>query len=1025
MLGAGAAVGALAVVAAVGVWRDREALGARLAIDALRRRGVPAAVHVTRLDAGGVEGSLALGPPGRPDLTVDRFRADFDPWPAAGGGPVAPRLRRLVLHGAHLRAAWDGRRLTVGSLQPLLDDALRAPPGGGGGGPDVELDAATLDLATPYGPVRATGGAHLAAGRLADADLALTADALAGPRGAGEGARATGLVARLRARMAEGDRLALRLTAVARSASGDGAAATGLTATAAADLPCGRDARNGLDGHVVVTAALAAARTQARGVALQGARLHGRFDGVLDRGGEHAVGAAQLGLEAARVSARGAALTSAAVTVSTDALDAFAARGGAAVRAPFALALTVAGGEAPAPGGRATLGSTRVAARGRLAYGRGLRVDGALSATGSGGLDAAAAARLASAVSPGEAGRAPRAVLQQALGQIAVSAPAVAVSLRDTAWRAALQAPLRAKAAGGGRLVAGVAEVEAPGGGRASGRLSADLDGGGLPAVRLRAPALTLRAGPGGPRLDAPGVELAAEGSAGPLQGARLDFAGRLAAAPGSLTAVAARCLPLSIARVEENAPEPLAADISARACPDGAAPMLELGHGGWRVSTRLEALALAAPGARLQVSGASGRLRLAGCGAGLEGGATLAASAVRDTSAPLRFPPLTLSGRASFAGQAVRADLAAALQAGAVPLGPVQVTQRLDTGAGALTLDAPALVFAPDGLQPAALVPALAPFGHAVRGTVAASLALGWGPAGPTGSARVRTAGLDLVSAAGPLHGVATDLTFTSLDPLVTAPAQTVTAARLDALAPLTDLSATFALTPDALKLARAGATLAGGRVTLDPLRLPLAPGATVSGVARADGVRLGALLDTVNLSRALEVEASVRGALPFSVGPAGLRVTGGELAAQGPGRLTLHRTALTGVSAGGGPAGAPPSAAQDFAFQALEDLAFTALDARVDSRPAGRLGVVLHVKGRHDPALGRPARVRLIDLLRGHAFDKAIPLPKGTDVDLTLDTSLNFDDLYRAWLELGAARSAGGDAAPRPAGGSAKVQP
>lgn len=1021
VLGAGAAAGALALVAGLGVWRDREALGARLVIDALRKRGVPARVHITRLGPGGVEGALALGPSGRPDLTIDRFRADFDPWPAGAGGAWTPRLRRLVLERAHLHAAWDGRRLKVGSLQPLLDEALAARPGPGGG-PDVELVDARVDLATPYGPVQARGDLRLAAGRLVDADLALSAAALAAPRGLA----AEGVVARLRARVEDDDRLGLTLTAAARSVSARATRAAGLSASASADIPYGPDARRGLDGPVTLAARLRAARTQAYGAELEGARLHGRFDGVLDRGGEHAVGAMALGLEATRASSGGAVLTEAALALSTGSMDAFAARGGPAVRAPLAMTLSVAGGETPAIGGRATLGPARITGRARLAYGHGLRLDGAVSATGSGGLDAGAAARLAQALSPGEAGRGPRAALQQALGRVAVRAPAVAVSLRGAGWRAALQAPLLAQALGGARLEAAAAEVVASGGGRASGRLFADLAGGGLPTVRLRAPAIVLRPSPGGPRLVAAGLELAAQGSAGPLQGARLDFAGRIAAAPGALTAVASRCTPLTIGAVAGSGPLPLAAGVSARACPDGAAPLLAAGPDGWRVATRVAALSLDAPGAKLQVRDAAGRLRLTGRGARLDGAATVATVSVRDTSTPVRFRPLVLSGLATVSGPAVRADLATTLQAGGVPLGPMHVTQRLDTGEGALALDVPALAFAPDGLQPAGVVPALSPFARGVSGVVAARLDLGWGPSGSTGSARVRTSGLDLVSAAGPLHGVSTDLTLASLDPLVTAPDQIVTAARLDTLLPLTDLSATASLRPDALELARASATLAGGRVALDPMRVPLAPGATISGVARADGVRLGTLLDAVNLSHAVQVEASLRGALPFRLGPDGLRFTGGELAAEGPGRLTLQRSALTGVRADGGPAGAPPSAAQDFAFQALEDLAFSALDARVDSRPAGRLGVVLHVKGRHDPAVGRPARVRLIDLLRGRAFDKAIPLPKGTEVDLTLDTSLNFDDLYQAYLGLGAAQSA---VAPAPPPGSApssaKVQP
>jgi hypothetical protein len=55
----------------------------------------------------------------------------------------------------------------------------------------------------------------------------------------------------------------------------------------------------------------------------------------------------------------------------------------------------------------------------------------------------------------------------------------------------------------------------------------------------------------------------------------------------------------------------------------------------------------------------------------------------------------------------------------------------------------------------------------------------------------------------------------------------------------------------------------------------------------------------------------------------------------------------------------------------------------------------MVFHLKGRHDPPKSVPTTVAVTDLVRGTAFDKPIALPKGTPVDLTLDTSLNFDQL------------------------------
>ncbi|PTT80830.1 hypothetical protein DBR41_18745, partial [Pseudomonas sp. HMWF010] len=49
--------------------------------------------------------------------------------------------------------------------------------------------------------------------------------------------------------------------------------------------------------------------------------------------------------------------------------------------------------------------------------------------------------------------------------------------------------------------------------------------------------------------------------------------------------------------------------------------------------------------------------------------------------------------------------------------------------------------------------------------------------------------------------------------------------------------------------------------------------------------------------------------------------------------------------------------------------------------------------------PKVAEKARVGLLDLIRGKAFNKRIALPARTPVDLTLDTSLNFDELLAAW--------------------------
>jgi hypothetical protein len=69
----------------------------------------------------------------------------------------------------------------------------------------------------------------------------------------------------------------------------------------------------------------------------------------------------------------------------------------------------------------------------------------------------------------------------------------------------------------------------------------------------------------------------------------------------------------------------------------------------------------------------------------------------------------------------------------------------------------------------------------------------------------------------------------------------------------------------------------------------------------------------------------------------------------------------------------------------------------------------VLFHIRGRHDPAKPVKARLPLLDVLRGKAFAKPLPLPSGTPINLTLDTSLNFGELVRQLQDEWRAMTAG----------------
>jgi hypothetical protein len=145
------------------------------------------------------------------------------------------------------------------------------------------------------------------------------------------------------------------------------------------------------------------------------------------------------------------------------------------------------------------------------------------------------------------------------------------------------------------------------------------------------------------------------------------------------------------------------------------------------------------------------------------------------------------------------------------------------------------------------------------------------------------------------------------------------------------------------------------------------------------------------------------------------GVRIAGGSLAAVQPGRLSIAREALSGLEAGGGGEAVPPNTVQDLAYQAMENLSFDILSAEVNSLDEGRIGVLFRIKGRHDPPERQEMRVGLAEFINRKFLERKLPLPSDTGIDLTLDTTLNVNQLLSDLLAVNRARN-GEAARPEP---------
>ena len=316
-------------------------------------------------------------------------------------------------------------------------------------------------------------------------------------------------------------------------------------------------------------------------------------------------------------------------------------------------------------------------------------------------------------------------------------------------------------------------------------------------------------------------------------------------------------------------------------------------------------------------------------------------------------------------------------------------------SGAGELQFTSSELTFAPAGLQPAKLSPLLRSWSSA-SGRARLDGGLNWSPGTLASHGRLQIEDLALSSPVGRIEHVQADVALTSLYPLRSAAHQMLTVGQVDTLLPITGLGAHFELLPESLTIEDLSMQLVGGTVTLDRASVPFATDGSIDSTLRLKDINLNKLIAASTLADRMTLDVPVSGAIPFSFGPSGLRLTNGLLFSTAPGHLAIDRRIWSAPQDQVG-------AVQDFAYQAMEHLAIDGLDAKLNSLADGRLGFVLHMKGHHDPPSASDTRLGIMDLLRGRAFERPVPLPKGTPIDLTVDSALNVDGLvstYRAGL-------------------------
>jgi hypothetical protein len=1014
---------------AVAAWLGRRPLAREAVTLWLERRGVAADVRIDRLELDGMVGAVVLGDPDDTQVTAPRVEVDWTvgaPWRAGGLGPTPTRVR---LVDAEVKARWTGRRLSFGTLDPLIDEFARRPARTDQVGPLILLENATVRLDSDWGRTTLLGDARVADGQLASLEAVLpAADYRNGDR------FARGVGGRLELSTLNG-RTSFDLvleTSEARLAGVEGAGLK-LSARGSASWP-DLGARSA-DGPVRLNADVSLDRVATGGWAGRGLTGTIAYAGQAEGGGPDLKldGRTTLDLRAAALSGPLDAASPRLVTAGSRTYMAFPTDGPLwRLDGP----LRFAAERAQMDGHRftglnlssadLTLGGRgdAVEATGPVVLTAASLNSGALTLTGVSSrarldavFDGPARLRLTGEVTA-RGGRWPllgvasrddvpeMATLKRALSDFSLTAPGVDLRLQPDGTTATLTRAAVVQPRSGGRITVQPAAspiLSGTSGGAPGGDFDVTLAGGGLPEARLRF--ADWRLTPGGFRSDVSG-RVALDFGIG--RGVVLDGAGRLETTPSGVTFTTSRCTPLSVARLELG--ENDVTEVTGALCPVGR-PLFAVTDGGWRVDGRLRDVGARAPFLALRFADAEGPLAVRGTPGGLVLNAGIESARIVDATDPVRFLPLTATGRAGLADDRWAGSFDLAREG--TPVGALTLAHDGVGGVGGVDVVTRDLIFAEGGLQPSDLTPLGADLVRApVSGRARFDGSVDWNPQGGTSGGLLTLDGLNFDSPAGPVEGLSGAITLTSLAPLETAPDQAVTIERVLALTDGTDVRVTFDLDKSALNVDAASVGLAGGSATLEPLSLPLEPGRPFSGVLRLDRIQLGDLISATGLHDKLMLDAVISGRLPFTWTPGkGATIQGGGVYSVQPGRLSLRREALDGLETAGGGGDVPPNVVQDMAYQAMENLAFEELTASLDSLDGGRLAARFHVLGRHDPPERQELRLTWIELFRRDFLGRELPLPSDTGIDLTLDVNLNINQLISDLIALNAARNGEGN--------------
>ncbi len=953
----------------LGLWLARKPIASNFIDRELARRGVPARYEVKRigLRTQRLEG-LSIGNPRAPDLTAEWVEVDLRPTFGT------PEVRVIRAHGVRLRGRLVNGRLRLGAVDRLLP----APTGKPFRLPDlpVAVSDTQLALTTPAGAVRLAleGRGNLAngfAGRFVATAPTLNAG---GCTIAGGGLQGRVTTSNARPRLAG--------PLQARELDCGSVELAGVSGAVDATLEPGLDGWRG-------DLALAARRSLAAGWSASRSRAQIDFAGNAERtsgmlrlaaiapsGSAGSAASATLGgrytIESARAERLDEAGTPRAMSIRFE--------GGLSASAVSLTNAPRLDGFARSVAGTPLEPVAQALARGAAGLGRSAELRASLSASMRG---SQGSVRIGSAALNGNraelrfAGREGVRVLWPGSGQPQVDGrltlagagmPRVTADLRQSAPGASLSgvATMEPFAAGGSRIALAPVRFDA---GRFSTVINASgpLFGGRVEGARL---ALLGRLGSGGLVLNpgcAPlGFQRLAVSSLTldpaalrlcPVGGA-LVANGRIAGiveAPRLRGTLGQSPITLAASRLRFEGSEFRIADLNARLGRDDRISRLEVASLTGRASNGVGGRFAGASGqvgkVPLLVSDANGRWRFSGGVLDVSG-----ALMVSDEPDPARFRPLASR---DFALRIRGNDLAASghLQepGSGTRVAEVQLRHDLGSGIGNADLNVDAIRFTPEGLQPEQLTRLTLGVIADVDGTLAGQGRIAWTPERVTSTGDFRVRAASLAAPFGPATGISTDIRFTDLLGLETAPGQTVTVATVNPGILVEEGVVRYRIAPGfKLQIEEGRWPFAGGELLLRPTLLDFSEDAARELVFDIRGLNAARFVNKLEFSN-VNATGIFDGTLPMVFDADGGRIVGGALASRPGGGTLSYIGEVSNANLGiwGG-----------IAFDALKSIAYEnmtiGLNGRIDGEMVSQIRFAGVSRGTIEPvATGLIARV------------------------------------------------------------------